>query len=239
MKKAFYIFLILVSCLGFFFVPSALAAGPYLNKVEIVFFWGDGCPHCAAAEAFLSRLQAENSSITVKSFEVWNNQDNLLLLQRIGQYLKANIGGVPFTVVGDRYFSGFLSSETTGQQIEQAVELCQVRGCTSVLDTLEVAASETTTPESDVVSTTEAENKLAGEKVTLPLVGEINLGQTPLFLLTTIIGFLDGFNPCAMWVLLLLISLLLGMENKRRRWLLGSAFIFVSGRFTFYFLPPG
>ena len=49
-------------------------------------------------------------------------------------------------------------------------------------------------------------------------------------------GVLDGFNPCAMWVLLFLISLLLGMENKKRMWILGSAFIVASASVYFLFM---
>ena len=40
-----------------------------------------------------------------------------------------------------------------------------------------------------------------------------------------VIGLIDGFNPCAMWVLLFLISVLIGMKNKKRMWSLGIAFL--------------
>ena len=49
-------------------------------------------------------------------------------------------------------------------------------------------------------------------------------------------GFLDGFNPCAMWALIFLISLLLGMEDRKRMWLLGMAFIAASAFVYFLFM---
>jgi hypothetical protein len=49
-------------------------------------------------------------------------------------------------------------------------------------------------------------------------------------------GALDGFNPCAMWTLLFLISLLLGMENRKRMWILGTAFIVASASVYFLFM---
>jgi len=55
-------------------------------------------------------------------------------------------------------------------------------------------------------------------------------------ILTIVIAGLDGFNPCAMWVLIFLISLLLGMENKKKMWLLGSSFIVTSAAVYFLFL---
>jgi hypothetical protein len=48
------------------------------------------------------------------------------------------------------------------------------------------------------------------------LIVTINLANLSLPVLTVVIGLLDGFNPCAMWVLLFLITLLLGMENRKR-----------------------
>lgn len=49
-------------------------------------------------------------------------------------------------------------------------------------------------------------------------------------------GALDGFNPCAMWTLLFLISLLLGMKDKKRMWILGATFIVASASVYFMFM---
>jgi len=70
----------------------------------------------------------------------------------------------------------------------------------------------------------------------LPLLGEINAVSFSLPLLTIVMGALDGFNPCAMWTLLFLISLLLGMQDRKRMWILGVAFIFTSALVYFLFM---
>ncbi len=49
-------------------------------------------------------------------------------------------------------------------------------------------------------------------------------------------GAVDGFNPCAMWVLVFLIGLLLGLEDRWRMWILGSTFIAVSAGIYFLFM---
>ena len=59
------------------------------------------------------------------------------------------------------------------------------------------------------------------KKVSIPLVA-------------VILGFIDGFNPCAMWILLFLINMLFGMKNKKKAWILGMTFLLVSG--LVYFL---
>ena len=63
----------------------------------------------------------------------------------------------------------------------------------------------------------------------LPFLGEINVKSISLPLVAIVLGFIDGFNPCAMWVLLFLINMLMHMENKGRRWIYGFTFLFVSG----------
>jgi len=74
------------------------------------------------------------------------------------------------------------------------------------------------------------------ETLNLPFVGEFKTASVSLPILTVIIGALDGFNPCAMWVLLFLISLLLNMKDRKRMWILGSAFIIASAFVYFLFM---
>ena len=73
-------------------------------------------------------------------------------------------------------------------------------------------------------------------KIDLPIFGEVETKNLSLPVLTVVIGALDGFNPCAMWVLVFLISLLLGMQNRRRMWILGAAFIMASAAVYFIFM---
>ena len=51
-----------------------------------------------------------------------------------------------------------------------------------------------------------------------------------------IVGLLDGFNPCAMWVLLFLLSLLAHLKSRRRMLLVGGVFVAVSGLVYYAFL---
>ena len=75
----------------------------------------------------------------------------------------------------------------------------------------------------DVLCTYEDENFNA------PIIGEFNARTVSLPLLAIVIGAVDGFNPCAMWILLFLITMLYKMPDKRKRWILGFAFIATSG----------
>lgn len=75
-----------------------------------------------------------------------------------------------------------------------------------------------------------------GEPVSLPWVGEIDPRAVPLPVFTLAVGLLDGLNPCAMYVLVVLLGILLHVGSRRRMALYGFAFVAVSGIVYFLFM---
>ncbi len=209
---------------------SAQASAP----VNVYFFWGQGCPHCAKAKAFLQTISS--TDVRVHDYEVWYSAENVQLLQDVGAALNVSVAGVPFTVIGEQSFSGYYTDETTGAEMQRAIGLCASRGCTDPVAAL--AGVEPTSPDtSSRLDSDETEDTGTSSKtVHLPLVGTLNTEHLSLPILTVIIAALDGFNPCAMWTLLFLIGLLVGMHDRRRMWVLGSAFIGASAFVYFLFL---
>jgi glutaredoxin len=205
--------------------PACLrAAGE--QPVNIYLFWTKGCPHCAQEKEFLAKLTARDQNLKVISLELTESGANRELFKQVGTALQAKVSGVPFTVVGKRYVIGWLAEESTGALILQAVAEARRPGAPDVVARLRARSTTLVPPE----------QKVLPEKLTLPLFGEIEIKYLSLGLLTLIIGLLDGFNPCAMWVLIFLINLLLGMEDRRKMWILGGAFIFASGLVYFLFM---
>jgi thiol-disulfide isomerase/thioredoxin len=204
------------------------------KQVNIYFFWGEGCPHCANEKPFLEELEKKYSEVTVYDYEAWGSSDNRKLLIEIGKKLNVNISGVPFTVVGEKYFTGWLSEETTGKDIENAV-LCVLQdGCNDVVG--EVLTPQIQGQNDQSQKWKEEQDSAIPSELNLPIIGKVNPKNFSLPLLTVVLGGLDGFNPCAMWTLLFLISLLLGMKDKKRRWILGTAFIVASAFVYFLFM---
>lgn len=70
--------------------------------------------------------------------------------------------------------------------------------------------------------------------IKIPLLGKINMKKVSIPLVGIVLGFIDGFNPCAMWILLFLINMLLNIKNKKKRWILGFTFLYISA--LVYFL---
>lgn len=218
--------IILPIILFFCFLSPALAQG----KVNLYFFYGDGCPHCAREEKFLNTLEKEYKGIEINKYEVWNNRDNAQFLAALGRELDLDVSGVPLLIIGDKTFVGFYSAETTGSQIKAAIEYYLSNGCA------DIAAPVLNARQGEQEQAGSCEEKELPDKINLPLLGEMEIKNLSLPVLTFIISAADGFNPCAMWVLLFLISLLLGMENRKKMWILGSVFIIASGAVYFLFL---
>ncbi len=77
---------------------------------------------------------------------------------------------------------------------------------------------------------------VAPAKVETRLFGTLSATQMGLPLFTLALGLLDGFNPCAMWVLLFLLSLLVRLQDRRRMALVAGTFVLVSGAVYFAFM---
>jgi len=227
-KAKFFLIFLFSYFLVFSFLWSSFAIAQEPAPVYLTLFYGDGCPHCAKEEAFLDKLEKEFSNLEVRRLEVWSNQGNIKIMQAIGKKLNVQITGVPFTVIGQETIAGYLNDETTGARIRSMVESHLTNGCA---DTVGEIISQKPTGGDQQCNT----NNLSGT-IDLPFFGRIDLKVWSLPALTIAIAALDSLNPCAMWVLLFLISLLFGMENKKRMWLLGGAFLLASAASYFLFL---
>lgn len=90
------------------------------NKVNIYFFWGNGCPHCEAEHEFFKEIEKEYGKYyNLNTFEVWYNEDNLEILKQFTMKMGDELGGVPYTIVGNKTFSGF--GEKAKKQIKEAI----------------------------------------------------------------------------------------------------------------------
>jgi glutaredoxin len=70
----------------------------------------------------------------------------------------------------------------------------------------------------------------------VPVFGVLDARRVGLPLFTIALGLVDGFNPCAMWVLLFILSLLVNLHDRARMALIGGTFVVVSGAVYFAFM---
>jgi cytochrome c biogenesis protein CcdA/glutaredoxin len=178
---------------------DARAAPSPPDPVEVVLFWGDGCPHCETAKEFLEELRRDHPDLVVREYEVWGDAANLQLFVETAAAAGVDPQGVPTTFIGDRVWIGF--SNATAGEIRAVVDAAML-------------GEESVPSQARVVD--------------VPIVGEIDVGGRSLLLSSLIIGFVDGVNPCSLWVLSILLALVLHSGSRRRVAVVGAVFLIVT-----------
>ncbi len=223
----------LFATIGLLILFFAASVSAKHDAPKLFLFYSDSCPHCAKEEIFIDKLEKKYETLEVNRIEVTSNPNTASQIKTITEKLGVEVSGVPFTLVGDKYVVGFLNDEVTGSEIENLVVDCIATNCPSIFDDENIVSGNM--PESSNVPTTNAlENK--SKSIVLPVIGKIDIGTLSLPVVTFVIALLDGVNPCAMWVLLFLISVLLGVKNSAKRWIIGIIFLILSAFFYFIFM---
>ncbi len=203
------------------------------NPVVIYMFWGDGCPHCAVAKPFFESLAEKHPEIELRFYEVWYNQDNQQKYADMAEAFGFEAQYVPAIFIADQYWEGF--SEQLEPQMESLVEYCIVTGCPDAgagiivpKPTESPNTDPTTVPgtssEGSAIETPHVNNNV----ITLPIFGEVNLDMQSMTVATLLIAFVDGVNPCSVWVLTMLLALTLHTGSRKRVFIIGLIFIFIT-----------
>ena len=196
------------------------------NLVNIYLFHSDTCPHCKEEIAFLDEITDEYDNVKVYMYEI-GSEENVRLLDEVATLYDTSVSGTPFTVIGDKYFKGF-SRENYADRFSAAIEYYSENGYT---DRVGEHIGNTLLPTYPVNGNEKDINQYIEEKTNrkIKIFGkEISLKNMALPLVSILIGLVDGFNPCAMWVLLFLISMLIGMNDKKRMFIIGITFLLTS-----------
>ena len=215
-----------------------------VGGVDVYLFWREGCPHCEHAIEFLRRVETEQPQARVHYLEVSRNAANRAALIAFAKARKLEDLAVPFTVIGDEISVGWGGDAFSGGPLAARIEACLRAACPDSLGPMlreaGVLASERAVPAPASAAPAPvpapARRGALPETIKLPLARELRLATLSLPVLTLVLGALDGFNPCAMWTLVFLLGLLLGMKDKARRWILGCAFIGASAAVYFVFM---
>ena len=193
------------------------------HDVTLYYFYGESCPHCADAKPFLEKLEDKYPELTIQSFETWQNKENADLFISMSAACGTSVVGVPTFFIGHKSIVGFDNEEAKGKEIEKEIIKYIENGGVDLMDNLGENLTSCPSKEEESI-------------ITLPLIGEIDTSTISLPAITIIIGLLDGFNPCAMWVLLFLLALLVYTKSRKRMFIIGGTFILVSGIVYYIFL---
>ena len=188
---------------------------------DINFFYLPSCPHCDEQRPFNEKLAEKYTTIQIVEHDASTPQGSVLLSDMLAQLGVEEEPEFPITIIiisEDQVFisgwvsGGWESEETTGREIEKALEQCFTGNCPSP------AGEE------------------PGDGIVLPIIGKFIPADYSLPALAVILGLVDGFNPCALWVLVYLISLVMTLRDRRRIWLIVGSFVLASGVLYFLFM---
>ena len=121
MKRLKYLVVLLVAFLALPFMVYAEGEETTATneKVTVYFFRGEGCSHCAEAEAWFESIQEEYGSMfKIFDYETWYNQDNAELMQKVATARGEEANGVPYIIIGNKSWNGFAESYES-EMIEQ------------------------------------------------------------------------------------------------------------------------
>ncbi len=224
MKKIAKLMFIIISII---FISTNVNAKE-TDNLTLYVFKGDGCPHCKAEMDYLDTIKGKYTNLEIKEYEVWYDDDNASLLTKVESYFNIKRSGVPTTIIGNTVIQGYQNESSTGKKIERAINFYEENDYKDIVKEIKDGTAIKNTKKSDKFQ--EEETKLDKEtSVKAPIVGNVNLKDVSLLTSAIILGLIDGFNPCAMWILLFLISALIGMKDRKRMWTLGLTFLITSG----------
>lgn len=212
--------------------------------INIHLFYGNGCPHCAAEEEFLSDYLKDRTDVKLYKYEIWYDSHNQELLSKVQKEMgTTNKNGVPFTVIGKKTIVGYADG-VTDEQIKDAINYYLNNDYRDYAGEITGKVKKTEVKEDTTKDESKTEDKKENkiekadgtkdsdqtdENVTVPVLGKINAKKVSLPILAVVLGFVDGFNPCAMWILIFLITMLFNMKDRKKMWILGLTFILTSG----------
>lgn len=181
------------------------------STIDLVMFYGKGCPHCTQEESFLDQLEEKYPELIVTRYEVYYNQRNRILFKQMSDAFGTELRGVPTTFIDKKVLIGFTNK--IGQSIEEEVKRCIDEGCISPMDIIK-----------DEVSIIEDDKSPAGlfeiRSLTIPAV----IGAAAV----------DAINPCAFAVLIILLATILTAKQKKK--VLWAGLAFTTSIYISYFL---
>ena len=188
--------------------------------IHLYFFWTKKCPHCLEARPDIIELDKEFPWLKLHSYELLSSKKNVRRYIDMAKVFGHDPSSVPAIMFCGNLLSGYDNKETTGQLLRSSLLSCY-------------QFARETSPDNSIVFNLNSEIK---HTITLPLIGEVSTDEYSLPVLTILIAGMDAFNPCAFFVLLFLLSMMVHGRSRARMALIGGIFVFFSGAIYFLFM---
>jgi len=214
----------LIICFSFLSWTPANAQVQESNEKYVLVFIREGCSACAKEEAFLKSVQDKSVKVTFLDIADEENYVNFLEIIEKNKLSKVT----PVTLTGGEVVVGFDSAELIGKKILLLADEnhSSVESYLGEKETLpeEEAGGVCNLSGADACTQNEIKKDTL-QKVKVPFLGVIETKDFSLFSLAALLGFIDGFNPCAMWVLVAFLIALSQVGNQLKMIIVAGLFI--------------
>jgi hypothetical protein len=199
-----------------------------INKVEAVqedevivhYFYSSTCTVCREVTSFLDEYLVDKDYVTLIKYNVLEGGDNEAWFLEVTETFNRDNLAYPYIIIGGKDLQGLYEIKS---DIDKVINYYLDNPDYS--DIVEKIKNDEVIFPGDFLT----EDFNGDRFVTLPLIGEIDLSSFSLLLGAIFIGLIDGFNPCAMWILVFLITMLINLQDRKKMWILGLTFILTSG----------
>ncbi len=197
---------------------------PADEVVNLYFFRGEGCSHCAEEEPFLQKLIDEvyQNRLIVHEYEVWYNEENAKLAEQFAKAYGEEMSGVPMTFIGTHFITGFNESHQ-----QEFIEYIEEELAAGPVNPKKIADGELTVDQV-LESREQKKNEPQRSVINVPLVGEVDLQNKSLLVTTIIIGLVDGVNPCSLWVLTMLLAMVIHTDSRKKTLIIGFVYLTIT-----------
>ena len=214
------------------------------KKVKIEYFGRKDCKNCANLEKFLKELSAKRDDFEYVEHKIDKSREEKAFFDETTSKLKL-VKGTPIIYIDGHIIQGFNTADTTGKEIESLINSAKAKDKILTLkEYLESGQAGNVSSNGAVCTgdtvcevpglTKGAENQVL---VNIPIINKtVDLTNYSLFTMSLILGTIDGFNPCAMWVLVLFLTALIAVGNKIKMFRVAGLFIFAEAAMYFFIL---
>jgi thiol-disulfide isomerase/thioredoxin len=188
--------------------------------IHFYFFWSKKCPHCLKAQPDMVELDKEFPWLKLHSLELVDHPENIRTYIDMAAMFRDDARSVPAFMFCGNMLSGYENKETTGQLLKSHLRSCY-------------QFAQENNPDNRMAFVLDDSRSTS---VDVPFFGSISSNDYSLPVLTVFIAGMDAFNPCAFFVLLFLLSMMVHSRSRGRMALIGSIFVFFSGAIYFLFM---
>ncbi|MCK5616887.1 thioredoxin family protein, partial [Candidatus Pacearchaeota archaeon] len=218
------LFLVAIASFSLFITPLALAVEAPMDAVRIDIFERPDCGHCQAEKAFLNELANERGDLILVYHDIFEKEHkkHFIELAELEDIPKVT----PITIIDGVLLQGFSSAETTGKKIENLIESAKGKTQYTFEEFIAMGGSQSIESDEGTCDSDGCDVDAIDYTFDVPFIGPVNMAAYSLHTLSLVLGFVDGFNPCAMWVLVMFLTILAEAGSRRRMFEMAGLFIF-------------